>query len=60
MFRIKELETNVIYDDVYATFLEACAQIIKYKEDDSDRKTKVNYIVIDIWWGGITNNNNPG
>ena len=46
MFKIREVETNVTYDDLYETVADAEAQIAEYEKDDGDERT-VRYIVID-------------
>lgn len=46
LYKIKELETGVEYDDIYTSEEEATEQIKKYEEDDgSDRK--ITYIIKD-------------
>lgn len=46
MYKIREVETNVTYDDLYETVADAEAQISEYEKDDGDERT-VRYIVID-------------
>jgi orotate phosphoribosyltransferase-like protein len=38
MYRIKEIETNVIYDDVYTSIEEARQTINEYVADDGDER----------------------
>lgn len=45
MYRIKELETNVTYDDLYTTPGEAEEQIYKYIEDDGEER-KITYAIV--------------
>ena len=45
MFKIKELETNVTYDDVYFTIQEAVNQIKLYELDDGETRS-VTYVIL--------------
>lgn len=45
-FRIKQVETNVVYDDVYNTAEEAKETIEEYIADDGEERNII-YIIID-------------
>lgn len=47
MKKIKELETNVTYDDLYNTIEEAEKQIAEYEKEDLVENREVTYIVVD-------------
>ena len=55
MYKIKELETNFIYDDIYISIDDAIQQISVYELDDvgSERVANVTYAVIDCESGEI-------
>lgn len=44
-YRIHEIETNVIYDDIYSSIEEAKKQIAAYEADDDDRS--ITYRIIE-------------
>lgn len=48
-YRIKEVETNVMYDDVYLDLLDAVDVVKTYVKDDclSDPPRDVTYIIVD-------------
>lgn len=46
MYRIKEIETNVIYDDVYTSIEEARQTINEYVADDGDERN-ITYVILD-------------
>lgn len=46
MYKIKEIETNVTYDDIYASIEEAEEQIAEYVKDDGDER-RITYVVIE-------------
>ena len=52
-YRIKEFETNVIYDDVYLDLLDAVDVVKTYVNDDrlSDPPRDVTYIIFDEFDG---------
>lgn len=54
-YRIKEVETNVIYDDVYIDLFDAVEVVKTYVKDDrlSDPPRDVTYIVVDEFDGHI-------
>lgn len=54
-YRIKEVETNVIYDDVYIDLFDAVEVVKTYVKDDrlSDPPRDVTYIIVDEFDGHI-------
>lgn len=54
-YRIKEVETNVMYDDVYLDLLDAVDVVKTYVKDDrlSDPPRDVTYIIVDEFNGLI-------
>ena len=52
-YRIKEVETNVMYDDVYLDLLDAVDVVNTYVKDDrlSDSPRDVTYIIVDEFDG---------
>ena len=52
-YRIKEVETNVMYDDVYLDLLDAVDVVKTYVKDDclSDPPRYVTYIIVDEFDG---------
>lgn len=48
MYKIKEIENNFIYDDIYKTEEEAEDQIKVYEEDDAESERIVTYTIVEL------------
>ena len=46
-YQIKELETEIMYDDVYETKEQAQKVIAEYEKEDGEER-KITYIVIEV------------
>lgn len=46
MYKIKELETNVVYDDTYVSFSEA-EKVVEYYRKDDGKDRSVTYAIIE-------------